>query len=60
MIKQAASEGTNITKPLGLSKEDWFIIDEALNKVAKSLRKIEKEQRREELEAVEDKSPEIL
>jgi hypothetical protein len=35
--------GATITKPAGFSKEDWLIIDEALHRVARSLRKIEKE-----------------
>ncbi len=38
-----------------LSEEDWIIIDEALNRIARSLRKIEKEEQAKKLKA--DESP---
>ena len=57
VIKHAASEGTNITEPLDLSKEDWLIIDEALHRVARSLRKIETEEKRKKLQGAEGQSP---
>ncbi len=37
---------TPLIKPAGFSKEDWFLIDEALQRVARSLRKIEREEER--------------
>lgn len=46
------------TSPPEFSTEDWLIIDRVLNSVAKSLRKIEMEQRQKELEEIDDQSPE--
>ncbi len=43
---------------LGLCKEDWLIIDEALHRVARSLRKIEKEEKRRKLKEAEGQFPE--
>ena len=47
------------TSPPEFSTEDWLIIDRVLNRVAKSLRKIEVEQRQKESEGTENQSPEI-
>lgn len=41
----------------GLCKEDWLIIDEALHRVARSLRKIEREEKRKKLEAADGHLP---
>jgi hypothetical protein len=49
--------GATITRPAGFSKEDWLIIDEALNRVAKALRKIEKEEQAQQLKAAERHLP---
>ncbi len=46
--REAARAGT--MESLGLCTEDWLIIDEALHRVARSLRKIEKEEKRKKLE----------
>ncbi len=45
-----------LTKPAGFSKEDWFLIDEALQRVARSLRKIEQEERKR-LQAADGQAP---
>lgn len=47
------------TAPPEFSTEDWLIIDRVLNRVAKSLRKIEVEQRQMELVGTENQSSEI-
>jgi hypothetical protein len=45
------------TAQLGLSKEDWLIIDEALHRVARSLRKIEKEEKLQKLKEADGQLP---
>lgn len=40
-----------------LSKEDWLIIDNALHRVARSLRKIEKEEKVQRLKAADGQLP---
>jgi hypothetical protein len=45
------------TAQLGLCKEDWLIIDEALHRVARSLRKIENEEKQKRLEAADGQLP---
>ena len=35
-----------LTKPAGFSKEDWLLIDEALQRMARLLRRIEQEEER--------------
>lgn len=45
-----------LTKPAGFSREDWLLIDEALQRVARSLRKIEQEERKR-LQAAAGQAP---
>lgn len=42
---------------LGFSEEDWLIIDEALHRVARSLRKIEREEQLKQLQEAEGHLP---
>lgn len=48
---EAARAGT--MESVDLCTEDWLIIDEALHRVARSLRKIEKEEKLKKLEEAE-------
>ncbi len=45
-MDKAPESETPLTKPAGFSKEDWLLIDEALQRAARSLRKIEREEER--------------
>ncbi len=51
--------GATITRRARFSKEDWLIIDEILHRVARSLRKIEKEEQTEKLQAADDQPPAV-
>ena len=39
------------------SEEDWFVINEVLNRVARALRKIEREQRQQGAQETTDQQP---
>ena len=56
----SGTDGTPTSTPLpdtaaqlGLSKEDWLIIDEALHRIARSLRRIEKEEQSQKRKAAD-------
>ncbi len=55
-VRELPSIAAN-TGAMGLCKEDWLIIDEALHRVARSLRRIETEEKRKKLQGAEGQSP---
>jgi hypothetical protein len=54
---QELSSISATTEPLGFCKEDWLVIDEALHRVARSLRKIEREEKLKKLREAGCQSP---
>lgn len=52
-----ATRGSTMPESLGFSEEDWLIIDEALHRVARSLRKIEREEQLKQLQEAEGHLP---
>lgn len=43
-----------VPEPLEFSAEDWFVLDDVLNRVARALRKLENEQQHKSLKEAKD------